>query len=222
MAFAIIALALEMSHIDLIVADWFYGLEGHRWALRQQFITSTLLHKAAQDLSRLVGILLFLLVIASRFVKRLKPYSRVLFLLFISLATSTLLVSLGKYLTHVDCPWDLLRYGGERLYVRTFEPHPAGPPYGQCFPSGHASAGYGFISLYFVFLECCSPWKWAGLATGLGLGFLYGLTQQLRGAHFISHDLWALAVCWASALFWYWMLFRRTHKESTGLLTGRL
>jgi len=206
--FIIVAVAIEMTHLDLLVADWFYALEGHHWALRRQFITSDLLHKAAQNLSRVVGLLLLLMIIASRYVKRLRPYGRVLLLLFLSLATSNLLVSIGKNLTHVDCPWDLLRYGGERLYIRTFELHSASPPYGRCFPSGHASAGYGFIALYFVFLVCRPRWKWTGLAIGLGLGFLYGLTQQLRGAHFISHDLWALAICWISTLFWYRVLLK--------------
>jgi membrane-associated PAP2 superfamily phosphatase len=28
------------------------------------------------------------------------------------------------------------------------------------------------------------------------IGPLYGLTQQLRGAHFLSHDLVSIALCW--------------------------
>ena len=35
---------------------------------------------------------------------------------------------------------------------------------------------------------------------GLGLGLLFGIGQQLRGAHFLSHDLWSLAICWTVSL----------------------
>jgi hypothetical protein len=31
----------------------------------------------------------------------------------------------------------------------------------------------------------------------LGLGLLFGTTQQLRGAHFLSHDIWTFALCWS-------------------------
>lgn len=31
------------------------------------------------------------------------------------------------------------------------------------------------------------------------LGLTFGITQQLRGAHFLSHDLWSAALCWAIA-----------------------
>ena len=29
---------------------------------------------------------------------------------------------------------------------------------------------------------------------------MFGIAQQLRGAHFLSHDLWALMLCWLVAL----------------------
>jgi len=34
------------------------------------------------------------------------------------------------------------------------------------------------------------------LLFGMALGLIYGIAQQLRGAHFLSHDLSTLAVCW--------------------------
>ncbi|WP_210763428.1 hypothetical protein [Xanthomonas hydrangeae] len=29
---------------------------------------------------------------------------------------------------------------------------------------------------------------------------MYGGVQQLRGAHFLSHDLWTAMICWCTAL----------------------
>jgi membrane-associated PAP2 superfamily phosphatase len=34
----------------------------------------------------------------------------------------------------------------------------------------------------------------------LSVGLIFGISQQLRGAHFISHDLWTLAICWFFSL----------------------
>jgi membrane-associated PAP2 superfamily phosphatase len=41
------------------------------------------------------------------------------------------------------------------------------------------------------------------LSVGLGLGLLFGFAQQLRGAHFLSHDLWTLGIAWSAALTLY-------------------
>ena len=51
-------------------------------------------------------------------------------------------------------------------------------------------------------------WRWLGLVTGLSAGLLFGISQQLRGAHFVSHDIWTLGICWATAslvsmAFWH-------------------
>ena len=35
-----------------------------------------------------------------------------------------------------------------------------------------------------------------GLVDGTG----FGVAQQLRGAHFLSHDLWTAAICWFTAV----------------------
>jgi hypothetical protein len=44
------------------------------------------------------------------------------------------------------------------------------------------------------------------------MGVVFGATQQLRGAHFLSHDLWTAAICWFNSLGWYWFAFCRKRK----------
>ncbi|MGL4693355.1 MAG: phosphatase PAP2 family protein, partial [Stenotrophomonas maltophilia] len=83
---------------------------------------------------------------------------------------------------------------------------PAGMPRGVCFPGGHSSAGFAWVSLYFVALMMRPAWRWRGLAVGLLAGGLFGVSQQLRGAHFLSHDLWTLATCWAVSLGLYLLI----------------
>ncbi len=207
--FVAVALVLERSQLDLMVADGLYALEGGQWALKNHFVLSSVLHDAAQNLSRIIGVVFLALAIGSRFSRRLAPYGRGFWLLFAAVAGSAIIVSIIKALSHVDCPWDLLRYGGSRPYLPIFAPHPGEYPEGRCFPSGHAGAGYGLVALYFFFLHYGPRWKWLGLSVGLAMGVIYGVDQQLRGAHFLSHDLWALAICWLVALLCYWIAFHR-------------
>ena len=128
--------------------------------------------------------------------------------LLVAVMLSTLLVAWVKSWTNMDCPWDLVRYGGDRRLIDLFALRPLGLRRGACIPAGHASAGNAWMALYFFFASVAPRWRWAGLAVGVGLGLLFGFTQQLRGAHFLSHDIWTAALCWATALLLY-LPFRR-------------
>ncbi|MCY1448479.1 hypothetical protein D9M71_651480 [compost metagenome] len=55
-------------------------------------------------------------------------------------------------------------------------------------------------------LQIRPQWRWPALAAALAVGAAFGIAQQLRGAHFLSHDLWSLAISWAvAALLSLWM-----------------
>ena len=223
--FALATLTIELAHIDLTLADWLFRLEGRHWILKEHLITSQILHDYAQQASRGVGVLFFLLAVASPYHPKLRPYQKGLWLIVASLVSAVAVVALGKQFTQVHCPWDVLRYGGKSAYLSPvdallqsahhYAANPAANSAAACFPAGHASAGYGFIALYFFFLHYNPHRKWMGLSIGLSLGLVYGIDQQLRGAHFLSHDTWTLAICWFSALFWFWLLFKRGSTENS-------
>lgn len=206
--FCIAITIIEWQQIDLLLADYIYALQGDQWALKDHLITSTVLHEYAQQFTRLIAITILLLAISSHSVKQLKPYKKGLWGLFFSLATAAAIVAVIKSVSHVDCPWSLERYGGTRPYLSTFKTHPGNFEYGRCFPAGHASGGYGLIALYFFFARYIPRWRWRGLMIGISMGLIFGVAQQLRGAHFISHDIWTLAICWYSALIWDWWLHK--------------
>jgi len=207
-AFALLAWLFEQRQLDLVVADWLYQLEGGRWALRRSFIFSTILHHDAAQLVKIMALFILVLAVASSKVAKLKPYRQGLWYLALALPVSTLLVGAGKILTHVDCPWDLLRYGGDHPYLKLFEMRTESQSGGRCFPAGHASGGYTMVAFYFFFLQIKPSWRFYGLGIGLACGLLFGITQQMRGAHFISHDLWTLAICWLNSLVWYLIFFK--------------
>jgi membrane-associated PAP2 superfamily phosphatase len=194
-------------HGDVWLADRLYAYEGKTWALRHAWTTQHLIHLLGRDVSTAawLTVLAAWLVACSR--RGWAHLRRPLLYLLVATALSTLLVSWMKTWSNVDCPWDLARYGGTRAYVGLFQWRPAGMGQGQCFPAGHASGGYAWLALYFFLMAVKPKLRWLGLALGLGAGLLFGISQQLRGAHFLSHDLAALAICWTCAaelqrVFW--------------------
>ncbi|UWX03651.1 phosphatase PAP2 family protein [Pseudoxanthomonas sp. NC8] len=197
---AVLASAVLMHGGDRWLADLLFHLEGGRWALRNHWLTSGLIHGGGRIASTLAW--LAVLGLYLRALRRADQASlrRPLLYLLVAVALGAGAVSALKSITHVDCPWDLVGYGGARTPLKMFAPLPAGARAGACYPAGHASAGYAWVALYFAALRWWPRWRWHGLAIGLAAGLLFGIGQQLRGAHFLSHDVATLAVCWLVSL----------------------
>jgi len=123
-----------------------------------------------------------------------------------------LVVGILKATSVHSCPWDLLEYGGKAMSFPLFGTTPAFPGPGRCFPGGHASSGFALMALFFLFYPQrprLAYWCWLG---GITLGMLMGFGQIMRGAHFLSHNLWAGWWVWFSQLAVYWCIsgyFRR-------------
>ncbi len=191
---------------DLWLADRIYAWEGGRWALKFGYVTQDLIHQMGKHLSLAGWLLCVALLVASHARQGLAHWRKPLLMVVLAVAFSTGLVSLMKHLTDMDCPWDLARYGGRLPFVPLLAFRPDYLPRAACFPAGHASAGYAWMVLYFLALASQPRRRWWGLAAGLGAGLVFGLGQQLRGAHFMSHDLFTLVICWFTGLVVYrWM-----------------
>lgn len=203
LVFAVAIMLLGPLHGDLWFADRLYAIEGHAWSLNDHFITEHLIHIGGKRLSAFAWLCVLLTWVASWRLPALREWRRPLLYLWVSVLLATALVSAVKRGSGLDCPWDLLRYGGDRAYFGWYSSRPAWMPAASCFPAGHASAGYAWVALYFFFLALRPAWRWQGLAIGLVAGAVFGIAQQLRGAHFLSHDLWTLMICWSSALAFY-------------------
>lgn len=208
-AFTVASFVLMILHGDQWLADRIYALQGHVWALRWAHVTEDLVHEMGRRLSRDAWIAMALLTLGSLFVPRMRQWRRPLLYLLLATLLSAGLVSLLKRYSNVDCPWDLLRYGGDKAYYGLFVHRPAILGHAACFPAGHASAGYGWIALYFFLLATRPGLRWWGLGFALGLGLVFGIAQQLRGAHFLSHDVWTLTICWLAALVLYRLILLR-------------
>jgi membrane-associated PAP2 superfamily phosphatase len=108
------------------------------------------------------------------------------YLFFLVMAFVPLSAVALKNLSRIDCPYDLMTYGGTKGSCHVFRPcyQPWSERDGHCFPAGHASGGFALISLRLL-----SRRKKLLTASGLFFGFVMGLYQILHGAHFFSHTI---------------------------------
>lgn len=194
---------------DQWLADRLYAWEGHAWSLRNAWITDTVIHVAGRNLNVVAWFVLFgCWVLACLPSSRRRALRRPLGYLLLATLVSCLAVSWIKSWSNMDCPWDLLRYGGQKAFVGLVELRPLGIGRGRCFPAGHASGGYAWMASYFFLLAVAPRWRWLGLGIGVGLGLVFGISQQLRGAHFLSHDLYTAGICWLVAFALYLAILR--------------
>lgn len=192
----LLLLAWDASGLDLPIARWFGSAEGFPW--RDNWFVVKVLHNSAQDLGWLwlAGMTLAVFWPVG-VMRRLSVVERA------GIVGGTLLALLAiiwlKLASHTSCPWDLSEFGGTATYVSHWNWRLRDGGGGHCFPGGHASTGFALVAGYFGLREkaprAARVWLAAALVTGLGLG----LVQQIRGAHFTSHNLWTAWICWTVA-----------------------
>ncbi len=198
---AVVASVLLIGlHGDFMIADLVYAAQDHAWLLRDSWLTTTVVHEAGKTLATAAWLAVLLGWLWSLADRRLAHWRRPLGYLAVATLVGCAAVSILKATTGMDCPWDLQRYGGSRAFVGLFEARPGNLGGATCFPAGHASAGYAWVTLYFFFGAVRPELRWVGLVLALAVGATFGFSQQLRGAHFMSHDLWTLMTCWLVAL----------------------
>lgn len=207
--FVVAAGVLATTGVDVHVAQslFFDGVH-HRWIGGGNWWIERFIHTGGRWAIRLVVLLALLSWVGTFADARWRAIRRPLAFFIVSVVLAVGLVGLLKVVTNVDCPWDLTLFGGKYPFVHLFAPRPDGLRAGQCFPAAHASSGYALMALYFVFRERSPALARLGLLSGIGIGLVFGLAQQSRGAHFLSHDVWSAFICWSVALTLYTSGFR--------------
>jgi membrane-associated PAP2 superfamily phosphatase len=206
----LVVLCLEFTQLDVWFAQHFYNAELHQWPYRNGWLTQTILHKGGRYLVYVVGVgLLLSWLVSCQSISAFHGYSKQLGFLLLASLSGPLIITYLKSHTHIYCPWDLALFGGLKPYIRLFDPIQENLSVGHCFPSGHSGLGFTFVSLYFFFLLVKPEYKYRGLSAGLAAGLIFGIDQEIRGAHFFSHDVFALAICWFSSLLLFLLFYRK-------------
>jgi membrane-associated PAP2 superfamily phosphatase len=206
----------QYSGLDEWIIRPFYDADTQTWPYKSSWFTDAFLHTGGKYFIVLVGIVLGFGLIGSFFREPLAKYRTDLIYLIIGTACGIIIVAILKSATHIYSPSKLADFGGTRPHIRLFDAVPPDAPIGHAFPSGHASGAFGLVSFYFLLSVYGSRWRYAALVFSVGLGFVYGTAQQARGKHFFSHDLFALAICWASALLVLYVMNRVVMRKSGG------
>lgn len=142
------------------------------------------------------------LLLLTGVIKRRVDYITTAVLIGLGSATVGILKSVSQH----SCPWDLIAYGGKVVEypllsaVSYFD----GP--GRCFPGGHASGGFSLMALFFLFYPKNQKLAFIVLTSAMLLGLIMGFGQVVRGAHFLSHNLWSCWWVWATQVSVYWLV----------------
>jgi lipid A 4'-phosphatase len=105
-------------------------------------------------------------------------------------------------------PSQIVEFGGAKQFTR------AALPSGECekncsFVSGHASVGFYFLALAFVWPRRRALWLALGTSFGLGIG----LVRIMQGGHFFSDVIFCGIIVYLTARALHTLMFRpqQTH-----------
>jgi membrane-associated PAP2 superfamily phosphatase len=187
----------DITPADLVIAHWYGTAQG--FALQDNYWLSHILHTRARQ----TGVLLGLVCVVAIWwpVGPLAPLSRCTRRERVWLACMVWVCAAGiatlKASSHTSCPSELQAFGGVARYVWHFATGSDGGP-GRCFPSGHASSFFSFLPVFWVLRRYNARRAWQVLAAICVLGLALAWVQVLRGAHYPSHVLWTMWLCWAA------------------------
>lgn len=206
----LLLIVLHLTQVDLILAQWLFHQEGNApgWSLRHNYFLEHILHNGGRHVVTLLSLTLLVTLALSFFKPSLKPWRKDLLLLLANVAISILLVRFGKEYTNVSCPWDVIQFGGSKPWIPFPNSLFSSMDLGQCFPGGHSSGAFAWVALYYFALPHMPARRFKFLSFAIILGSAFAICQELRGAHFLTHDLTSLLLCWVVATLGYGIVYR--------------
>ncbi len=209
LALLALMLVFEPSRLDFAIADLFY-VHGQGFIGRHNDFLEDVLHDRAKQLSIAIGVLALVGFALSLLPTRLRPLRRTLGYLVLAMGLSGGFVAPLKKVTQMHCPWSLEQYGGVEHFSPLLGPRaaPVEKP-GNCWPGGHAAAGFALFGLFFALRDRRPHLARAALIGAISLGSLFSLVRMAQGAHFLSHNLWTAAICWLISLTLYDLMLYR-------------
>lgn len=161
-----------------------------QFLLRDNWYLAELNHRYVKNLIIAVYAIFLLIWLAAFKVKKLKAVAFDYGYFFLLVIISTSIIGLLKSQSAHACPWNITLPSAEGFFW-DFSANQ-----GHCFPGGHAATGFALMSGFFVFRLSQPKRAYFFLIAGVILGFLMGWAQMMRGAHFLSHNLWTGWIIW--------------------------
>jgi membrane-associated PAP2 superfamily phosphatase len=211
MAFSGVFAMLDLFTLDPVLAGaWYFDSQTMHWlgTGSGEWWARNLLHTGGRWFVRSVAATAVVAWTISFVVTRARHWRRPAGFVALAIVLSTAVVGGLKAVTNVDCPWDLLGFGGRIPYVALFADRPDQLLRARCFPGAHSSSGFALACFYFLWRDSSARLARRALTISIGVGVAFAIGQEARGAHFISHDLASAAIVWAVQLALYCWLLR--------------
>lgn len=186
---------------DERVAEYYWNAQTHQFPLKEHVFLSSWMHDKLRIALWLMPLGTLYCLVKSIRHESWSVHSKQLVWLLTALVIAPLIVNFLKLHTTPICPWNMDTYGGplaQPLFAFVSKAQA-----GVCFPAGHPAMGWGALA-YYMYARHNHPSvaRWVLLGVLL-LGTLMAWVQIARGAHFVSHVLWALWVVCLVNVLWY-------------------
>ena len=196
LALIIVLAFFELTSFDLFIQKYLYLPLEKTWILKDpDLFYRKIFYTGIKIPIYILGFSAIIASVISWKKNKWNDYRKGLIITSLSLIILPLSVAvIGKNSTNVHCPGELKIYSGTIPYVKLFDSYPKNPdspdgkfPRGHCFPAGHASGGFALLGIVCLFKEKRKKiWAFIG---AMSIGWIMGVYQMLRGAHFLSHHL---------------------------------
>src|SRR5262245_7163189 len=142
---------LQFLEVDRAVAHALFFDSSHQWlgGGANAWWARELIHGAGRDFVYCVALAALACWALSYRWPALAAWRREALFVFVGVVLVTGIVGLMKQITNVDCPWDLVGFGGQRPYVPFLADRPDYLPRARCFPGAHSSSGLALIREFF-------------------------------------------------------------------------
>ncbi|NNH77616.1 phosphatase PAP2 family protein [Acinetobacter sp. ANC 5380] len=177
--------------------------ESGKFLLRDNWYLAELNHRYVKDLIILVYASFFIIWLASFKIEKLRPVRWSYGYFFCMVILSTSIIGLLKSQSAHACPWNSTIPTSQGFFWDFSASK------GHCFPGGHASTGFALMTGYAVFRQSDKKRAYFFLVSGCILGFAMGWAQMMRGAHFLSHNLWTAWIIWLVNVVFYLFNYKR-------------
>ncbi len=204
--FIIVFLILfHIFNLDIIIQNNFFNFVTEKWFVdKDELVKKIIFYKIPKIFISLNILTFFALSIYSFKKKSYKfhKYRHQILLIFLGLSLIPLIAGNVKKFTNTYCPSQLEIYGGDKPYIKIFDSYPVNfvqEKKGKCFPAGHVTSVFAFYILFFALKSYRQ--KIISFLLATLFGWIIGLYQILKGAHFVSDTLITMLVCFLLACY---------------------
>lgn len=200
---ALLLWIFHATNLDLRLEAPYYDAVNDTFPWRYAWVSKYLVHRYVKYALLCAGVMVWLVALAmarGRVPRLLVGYQRRWWLVAWAFVCVPLLLVGLRNSSAMHCPWDIDAFGGYAPYADLLSTVPADIPRGSCFPAAGMSVGAWLLAFALLWFPEHRLRSYLLGLVAFAVAFGLGWSQQMRGAHFLSHTLWSLWISWATIL----------------------